>query len=446
MRKCFCGGEIVSNGVQYKGDVLIDDGRIVAVGHNLDLRETDEIIDCTGCIVMPGAIDAHCHIQLDTGIFKTPDDWWIGSQEAARGGITTVIDFVGPEPGEDLKHALDFRLGQSEPSIIDYTYHLTALDAEERTLKSIAQCPEWGISSLKLYTTYRPNYYLDDASILKILETAASVGLTTLIHCENDAIVSCEGMRHADESLWRSYPDRRPGIAEVEAAERMIRLAEYSGARVVIAHNSMAETAEAVAAARSRGVSVFNETTPQYLFLNADCNHHHPEPWRYILQPPLRDASNNAGLQKAVRARKVDMVITDHCAYTKAQKIGAPDATPGGLPGLETLVSLTAAIPGITWPEVARVLCENPAQIYGLWPHKGALLPGFDADILVIRDKTYEIDESKLTTFAGYSPFNGCTARGIISRVFRRGEEIVRDGEVLAQRGSGKFVRIDCRM
>ena len=439
-KKCFCGGEIVVNGTQIRADLLVIDDKIAAIGDKFDHNECDEIVDCTGCILMPGVIDAHCHIQLDTGIFKTPDDWWIGSGEAARGGITTVVDFVGPEPGEDLHHALNFRLSQSKSSIIDYTYHMTALDAKPETLESIRKCPSWGISSLKLYTTYRPNYYLDDASILKILEVAASVGLTTLIHCENDAIVSSESARHADESLWRAYPAMRPGIAEVEAADRMIRLAEYAHARLVIAHNSMAETAAAVARGRRRGVQVFNETTPQYMFLSERDNQNGPEPWRYILQPPLRSPDNNIGLQKAILDGDVDMVITDHCAYTRDQKINAPTGTPGGLPGLETLLCLTAAVSGITWPDAARVLCRNPAQIYGLWPRKGDLLPGFDADIVILRDETYTLDETKLTTFAGYSPFNGHTARGRLVRVYRRGEEIVRDGQILSQPESGQFI------
>ena len=444
-KKCFCGGEIVVNGAQIRADLLVIDDKIAAIGDKFDLDKCDEIVDCTGCILMPGVIDAHCHIQLDTGIFKTLDDWWIGSGEAARGGVTTVVDFVGPEPGEDLRHALDFRLSQSQKSIIDYTYHMTALDANPETLASIRQCPQWGISSLKLYTTYRPNYYLDDASMLKILETAASVGLTTLIHCENDAIVSAESARHTDESLWRAYPAMRPGIAEVEAAERMIRLAEYAHARLVIAHNSMAETALAVDRGRKRGVQVFNETTPQYLYLSEQNNQNSAEPWRYILQPPLRSPENNAGLQNAVLNGTVDMVITDHCAYTRDQKINAPNGTPGGLPGLETLLCLTAAIPGISWPDVARVLCRNPAKIYGLWPDKGELLPGFDADIVVLRDEKYIIDETKLKTYAGYSPFNGHQARGRIVRVYRRGEEIVHDGQIKSQPGSGRFVHAHVR-
>jgi dihydropyrimidinase len=443
--KLFINGCVISGKTALQADILVRDSKIAAIGNHLvsDLSDI-EIIDCTGCIVMPGAIDAHCHIQLDTGIFATPDNWWIGSQEAARGGITTVIDFVGPQPDEDLRHALDFRLEQARDSIIDYTFHMTALDAKPQTLNAIAQCPSWGISSLKLYTTYRPNYYLDDAALLQILTQAAKSKLTTLIHCENDAIVTAETAKHTHKELWRAYPDMRPAIAESEATERVIRLAEYTGARVVIAHNSCAKTAEAVAQARRRGVAVYNETCPQYLFLNGDDNRHSDEPWRYILQPPLRTLEDNAGLCQAVKSGDVDMIITDHCAYTRQQKENAPTGTPGGLPGLETLLVLTAAIPDMTWCDVARVLAENPARIYGLWPQKGAILPGFDADIVVLKDESYTLDESQLQSFASYSPFHGKQARGRILRVFRRGEEIVREGKTLASKGSGHTVMPHC--
>lgn len=442
-RLCLKNGQIVTENGCIHSDLLIEDGKISAIGRSesWNVSENAEIIDCTDRVILPGAIDAHCHIQLDTGIFQTQDDWFIGTSEAARGGITTVVDFVGPQPGEDLRHALDFRLKQAELGVIDYTFHMTALDASPKTLDSIRKCyGDWGISSLKLYTTYRPNYYLPDDALLAILRCAAESGLTTLIHCENDAVVTAETALHQNEPLWRAYPEMRPAIAEVEAAQRVIRLAEYAHARVVIAHNSSADTAAAVSAARKRGVSVFNETTPQYLYLNADDNHSSPEPWRFILQPPLRTVQDNMGLQKAVKSGEIDMMITDHCAYTRDQKLSAPTGTPGGLPGLETLLPLTAAIPGMTWCDVARVLSRNPAQIYGLWPQKGAILPGFDADLVILEDKRYIIDEKKLTTFAKYSPFNGHEARGIIHRVYRRGEEIFSNNTISASRGSGLFL------
>ncbi|MBQ1925291.1 MAG: amidohydrolase family protein [Proteobacteria bacterium] len=443
-RKCFINGTIISNAVRQNTDILVDNGIIAALGDHkaFGLTKDDEIIDCSGRIILPGIIDAHCHIQLDTGIFQTHDGWWNGSQEAARGGITTVIDFVGPQPGEDLRHALDFRLEQAKDSIVDYTFHMTVLDDTEQSLDAIDKCPGWGISSLKIYTTYRPNYYLDDQAIVRILERAAKAGLTVLVHCENDAIVTHETARIASKDLWRDYPRLRPAIAEVEAAERIIRLADYTGARVVIAHNSSEQTADVVSQARAEGISVFNETCPQYLFLCDEDNFSNDEPWRFILQPPLRDELALDGLAQAILADDIDMVITDHCAYTRDEKTANPLATPGGLPGFETLLPMLASLPDITWEQVSCLLCRNPAQIYGLWPHKGAIAPGFDADIIVIRDETYTIDETQLHSFAGYSPFNGHEARGIIERVFRRGEEIIHHGKTLAAQGSGRFFKV----
>ena len=176
------------------------------------------------------------------------------------------------------------------------------------------------------------------------------------------------------------------------------------------------------------------------MFLSADDNKLSPEPWRYILQPPLRDVSNNEALQRSVLFGDVDMVITDHCAYTRAQKTSSKSSIPGGLPGLQTLLPLTASIPGMTWPKLARVLSRNPAKIYGLWPKKGAIAPGFDADIVILRDESFEIDESKLRSFAEYSPFHGHSARGIVETVIRRGSIIAQNGEICTALGTGAFI------
>lgn len=439
-RLCLIQGTIVSGGQRFATDILVQGDVIVALGDHktFGLTPEDTVIDCSNRLILPGVIDAHCHIQLDTGIFKTQDDWNVGTQEAARGGITTVIDFVGPEPHEPLENALDFRCRQAEPSLIDYTFHMTVLDDTPQSLEGIDKCREMGLSSLKIYTTYRPNYYLDDNAIVNILERATLNDLTVLIHCENDAIVSHESQRYVTQNLWRDYPRLRPAVAEVEAAERMIRLAEYTGATIVIAHNSSELTANVVTQAKSDGLHVYNETAPQYLHLSEDENYDSPEPWRYILQPPLRDEIARCGLSRALVDGEIDMVITDHCAYTREQKCANPTSTPGGLPGFTTLLPLTAAMNDMTWERISLVLAQNPAQIYGLWPHKGAIAPGFDADLLVIDDTTFTIDEHQLDNFAGYSPFHGHMGRGIIERVFRRGEEIVRKGQVLAKAGSGK--------
>jgi len=435
------GGKVVLGNDIIETDIWIRGDKIAALGHFPSHAYGDaRVIDASGLIVLPGAIDAHCHIALDTGVFATQDDWFIGTREAAFGGITTVIDFVGPTPGQALHDALLARLAQAQEACIDYTFHMTALDAKPQTLQAIAQCPSWGISSLKIYTTYRPNYYLDDEAILAILQVAAQNGLITLIHCENDAIVTAEKTRHEAHAPWRCYPDMRPAIAETEAAQRMLRLAAYAKAKVVIAHNSCAETARLVSAARREGQAVYNETCPQYLYLRQEDNYTSPEPWRFILQPPLRTQTDNDDLQSAVQNGDVSCLVTDHCAYTRAQKRHDPQNSPGGLPGLETLLPLTAAVPGITWPQIARLLAESPAKIYGLWPHKGALLPGFDADILLIKDECYTLNENALHGFAGYSPFHGKQARGKIVHVMRRGETILEDGKFSASPGSGRFL------
>lgn len=443
VRKCFVNGMVFTPAGPIRTDILVDGDKIAAVGDRsvFALQDSDEFIDCSEHLIMPGFIDAHCHIQLDTGIFATQDDWWDGSQEAARGGVTTVIDFVGPQPGEELGAALKFRLKQAEMSLVDYTFHMTVLDDSEQSLEGIDKCPEWGLSSLKLYTTYKPNYYLSDDAVTAILERAAKARLTVLIHCENDAIVTHETAKHRSDNLWRSYPELRPWEAEAEAAARMIALACHTGARLVIAHNSCPETLKLVQKGKKLNPNLFNETAPQYLMLDKTCNTDSSEPWRYILQPPLRHPDLSAEMRGMMKEHAADMFITDHCSYTREQKLNSQGGTPGGLPGFETLFPVLAA--GLDMPlhEIVRNLTENPAKIYGLWPRKGAIAPGFDADLVVVEDKSYVIDENQLKCFAGYSPFHEIRARGIIKRVFRRGDEIIRDGCTLGKKGTGRFLK-----
>lgn len=407
-----------------------------------------EVIDATGLFVLPGVIDPHVHIELDTGIYKTPDSWAVESRAAAYGGVTTVIDFATQFKGQTLQEAVEQRLREAAPSVIDYSFHVMVTDLPPGQEDELGVLAELGVPSVKLYTTYRPNYYADDAMLLRLLEAAGRYGLLTLVHCENDALVTAQtqALIEAQETGWRYHAMARPALAEHEAAARVLFLAQAAGAPVVIAHNSSARTAALVAQARATGQIAFNETGPQYLILD-DRVYEGTEPWRYILQPPLRAPGEPEALWKLVRNGAVDMLMTDHCAYTREQKVAVDDftKTPGGLPGLETLLPLTVtygvAAGRIDWPDVARLLAANPAQIYDLWPRKGALLPGSDADI-VLYDPVYEgfLSAEELHSGAGYTPYEGLPVKGRVVATIRRGEALMRDGEFFGQEGSGKFI------
>lgn len=444
------GGTVVTPETMLEADVLITGETIRAIGRDLTAVCADEgeVIDATGWLVLPGVIDPHAHIELDTGIYKTPDSWFVESRAAAFGGVTTVIDFATQFKGQTLPQAVEQRLREAAPSVIDYAFHVMVTDLPPGQEDELGLLEELGTRSIKLYTTYRPNYYADDATLLRLLEAAGRYGLMTLVHCENDALVTAqtEALIAADERGWRYHALARPALAEQEAAARVLFLAREVNAPVVIAHNSSARTSALVAQARDAGQAAFCETAPQYLILD-DRVYEGSEPWRYILQPPLRAPGEPEALWKMVAGGAVDMLMTDHCAYTREQKLAVDDftQTPGGLPGIETLLPLTVTygIGGgyLEWPDVARLLAANPARIYDLWPRKGALLPGSDAD-LVLYDPAYTgfLSAETLHSGAGYTPYEGLAVKGHVVATIRRGEVLVRDGVFLGAEGSGRFV------
>lgn len=442
------GGTIVTAERTILADVLIADGKIQAIGTSLLLPETCQVIDAGGLLVLPGIIDAHTHIQLDTGLYQTADNWFEGSRAAAYGGITTVVDFATQSPGQSFEQALADRLVESARSVIDYAFHMMITDLPPGQEDEIGVLPELGVQSIKMYTTYRPTYYADDAKLLRWLEAAARYGLISLVHCENDALVTAqtESLVQSGRTGWAYHGSARPALAEKEAVARVLFLAKSVGAPVVIGHNSTGSASEQVAAARAAGQVAFSETAPQYLLLNESL-YAGSEPWRYILQPPLRSPAESAALWAAISRHEVDMLITDHCDFRRAQKLAADNftKTPGGLPGTETLLPLMAtygvAAGRMEWTDLVRMMALNPATIYDLWPRKGDLAPGGDAD-LVLFDPAAEgmVSAEDLHMIAGYTPYEGMPVKGKVVSTLRRGEFLVRDGVFVAEEGSGRFV------
>jgi dihydropyrimidinase len=443
------GGTVVTPEMMVDADLLIRGEQIQAIGHDLPTPRGAEVVDATDLLVLPGVIDAHVHIQLDTGIYASPSNWQIESRAAAFGGVTTVVDFATQFPGQSFAEALDARLAEAAPSCIDYAFHMMVTDVPPGQEEVLGDLVDLGIQSFKLYTTYRPNYYMDDASILRLLEAAGRYGLTTLVHCENDALVTAQtqALIEACDTGWRYHGASRPALAEQEAAARVLLLAEAAHAPVVIVHNSTGKTGALVAEARARGQFTFCETCPQYLLLD-NTLYEGSEPWRYILQPPLRDPQEREKLWSWVAEGVVDMIVTDHCDYTQAQKIAVDDftRTPGGLPGLETLLPLMATYGvsdgHIDWTDLARLLAAGPAQVYNLWPRKGALLPGSDADIVLYDPApTDTLTVERLHSAAGYTPYEGMRVQGRVVSALRRGTFLVRDGAFVGDDSAGMYLR-----
>jgi dihydropyrimidinase len=442
------GGTLVRPEAVVEADLLAQGERIKAVGRDLPVAEDTLVINAGGCYVLPGVIDAHTHIALDTGIYRTPDDWSIGTRAAACGGVTTVVDFATQFPGQTLREAVEARLAEARDAVIDYAFHVMVTDLGPGREGELADLIELGVPSVKLYTTYRPNYYADDATILRLMEACADLGLLPLVHCENDALVTAQtqALVAAGETGWCYHGRARPALAEQEAIQRVLLLAQAAGCPVHIVHCSTARSVALVAEARDAGQEVTCETCPQYLLLD-NTVYAGPEPWRYILQPPLRDPDEPDRLWTLVEAGAVDQIATDHCEYTVEQKMAQDDftQTPGGLPGVETLLPLLYTFGvdegRLALSHLAALLSANPARVWGLWPRKGALLPGSDADI-VIYDPAPEgvIRAADLHHLAGYTPYEGLRVRGRVKATISRGHVIYRDGRFLGRKGRGEFV------
>lgn len=528
-------GTLVTPFGELTGDLRIADERIHSIGTHLDPEAGEDVLDAAGCVVLPGLVDPHTHIQLDTGIYKTPDDWAVGTRTAACGGVTTVIDFATQFPGQDVRQAVANRLAEAQDlAKIDFGLHvmLTELPAGDDALAQwMADLAELGTPSAKVYTTYRPNYYQDDDSLLRVLAAAGRHGVVVMVHAENDALVGAATARlvAAGKTGLAYHGMARPALAEVEAVQRLLLLAREAQCPLYVVHNSVARSSELIHAARRAGQVAFSETCPQYLVLDEGVYAgDHPE-WG-IMQPPLRQPAEPARLWELVASGAVDAIGTDHCDYTLLQKHGlqpledqavqgvlarlpeeqqemvvlraglrdgwqrewrevaramgtSRDAirrleneavrrlqeddgglsilgdavavkgpsqlsftrTPGGIPGLETMLPLLAtegvAAGRISWSRLAELTSSNPARIFGLYPRKGALLPGSDAD-LVVFDPSAEstIKAANLHNIAGYTPYEGRRVRGRVRFTLSRGLVVCKAGEFTGHRGWGRLV------
>ncbi len=448
-------GTLVTPSGELPGDILLAGGRIAALGPDLPTKGVDRVVDAAGCIVLPGLVDPHTHIVLDTGIYKTPDDWAVGTRTAACGGVTTVIDFATQFPGQDVRQALAARQAEiGGLAQIDYGLHmmLTALpDTDAELDRWMVDLLADGINAVKVYTTYRPNYYQDDAALLRVFEAAARRDVVVMIHCENDAIVSAARARleKAGQTGLAYHGQARPALAEVEAANRTLFLAGSLAPlqpRIYVVHCSVAGTVDQVAAARARGQNAIAETTSQYLLLDETLYAGDTPHWG-IMQPPLREANQKILLWNQVAQGLISTIGTDHCDYTLDQKTSATEftKTPGGIPGLETLLPLLAtagvASNRITWSRLVEVCSTNPARIFGLHS-KGALAPGMDADVVIYDPRPAGVIRAgQLHNLAGYSPYEGMPVQGAVRDVFVRGRALVRDGAFAPAPGWGRFVK-----
>ena len=454
MKALIRGGTIVTDEASFTGDVLIRDGAILKVAERIDAPDA-AVVDAAGKLVLPGAVDIHTHMDLDVGIARVIDDFFTGTVAAACGGTTTIVDHmafgpVGCSPWHQVKAY--HRLADGVAAV-DYGFHGVLQHVDDSVLDDMAQiAAQEGITSFKAYMTYDGR--LDDLALMRVLERAAQEGILIAVHCENHGIVTCLRERFVREGKTQArwHPVSRPAVAEAEAVNRLLCLARAAGdAPVYVVHLSTRMGLEAIRRARANGQRHFGaETCPQYLLLDEALYGDPREGLKAIMAPPLRRQADRDALWDALSGDELDTVATDHCPFTFARQKqqGAADFTrcPSGAPGVEErlvlLYSEGVAKGRLTLPQLVKYACANPARVAGLYPRKGAIVEGADADLVIFDpQRKWTLTTAALHGNADYTCYEGMKVVGRVERVLLRGKTIVRDGAFVGARGDGQYLR-----
>lgn len=452
MKTLIKNGMIVSAAETYQADILIDGETIAAIGTELE-ADGAQVIDASGKYVIPGGVDVHTHMDLQAGACRAVDDFYDGTVAAACGGTTTIVDHMAFGPaGCALHYQMEeyHRLADGK-AVVDYGFHGTAQHVDDSILDELESMVQDGVSSVKVYLTY--DFRLDDAAALKVLKRMKELGGVTAFHCENHAVV---------EDYRRMYRDRgdtapiyhaksRPNLAEAEAVARVLYLARLAGdAPVYIVHLSCKESLEAVYDARRRGQkNIFVETCPQYLTLTEE-RYLDADGLKYIMSPPLRTQEDCDRLWEGLASGEIQVVATDHCPfhYHKEKQLGKDDFTkcPNGAPGVEErmmlLFSEGVMKQRISVNKFVELACTNPAQIYGMYPQKGVLLPGADGDLVIIDPKAEcVLTHDQMHGAADYTAYEGMKLAGRIDLVMQRGHVLAENGVFKGEKGAGRFLK-----
>jgi len=433
-------------------DVLIEQGLVSQLAPTITpLTHEVDIIDATGCYVMPGGIDVHTHFNIDVGIAKSCDDFYTGTRSAACGGTTTIVDHMGFGPkGCSLHHQLALYHDAAKDSAIDYSFHGVIQHVDETVLKEIPQLVnEEGISSFKIYLTYQ--FKLQDTDILNVLDALQNAKALTAVHPENDAAIAWNKLHLLKQQQTAPiyHAMSRPLECEAEAIARMINLAKLAhNAPIYIVHLSNGLGLNYIKLAKALHQPVWCETCPQYLLLDMSY-YEKKEAQRYIASPPLRQKGECDHLWAGIIENSIDTIATDHCAFTIQQKNkGRHDFTkcPNGLPGVEERLPLMfseCVTKGRTsLNRFVELISTTPAKLFGLFPNKGCIAKGADADIVIIDPKrSIRLTHSQLHSHAGYTPYEDFVVKGWPIFTLSRGKIVAKDGQFCGEKGWGQFLR-----
>ncbi len=454
MKTLIHGGTLVTADKTFASSILIEDGKIRDIAAGLPLEAAGRVIDAAGMLVMPGGIDVHTHLDMPFGGTTSSDDFETGTRAAAFGGTTTIIDFAIQARGMKMRDALDTWWKKADNrAAIDYGLHMIVTDLYEAGLEDMDAMVDEGVSSFKLFMAYPGVLMVDDATIFKMMSRSAKNGALICMHAENGGVIDVIVKRALAEGKRAPiyHALTRPATAEAEAVNRAIALAEIAGVPVYIVHLSSEDALNKVREARDRGLPAFAETCPQYLLLSVD-DLARPdfEGAKYVFTPPLRDKHHPPKLWDGLRHDHLQVVSTDHCPFCfEDQKVlGKDDFTkiPNGGPGIENRLQLIyhhGVNQGrLSLNRFVELVSTSPAKLFGLYPRKGELAPGSDADI-VIWDPDIEHTISATTHHmrVDYSMFEGFRVKGNARMVISRGEVIVDGGRFLGRAGRGEFLK-----
>src|SRR5829696_6945187 len=449
-------GTIVNASDLYRGDVFVEKDVVTTIGTNLSMP-ADRTIDATGRYVIPGGIDCHTHLDMPFGGTTSADDFESGTTAAAFGGTTSIVDFAIQYRGQTLHHAWETWMKKAEgKAAIDYGFHMIITELNDQVESEMDALVNQGVTSFKLFMAYPGVFMLDDASIFKALLRTGKNGGTICMHAENGGVIDVLVKQAlADGKTAPKYHAlTRPARAEAEATHRAIALAEIADVPIYIVHLSAAEALEMVTEARDRGLPAFAETCPQYLFLSYD-NYEEPgfEGAKYVMSPPLRAKETQQQLWRGLAFNDLQAISTDHCPFCmKEQHLGDGDFSkiPNGAPGVETRMSLVydggVRAGKISMNRFVELTSTSPAKIFGMFPKKGTIAPGSDADIVIF-------DPEKKTTLSAkthhmkvdYNPYEGRQVTGVTETVLSRGKVIIDGGKFTGKAGGGSFLRRDPR-
>jgi dihydropyrimidinase len=445
-------GKVVKAGKMIVSDIAVDKGKIQTIGRNLH-SPAKTVIEARGMLVLPGVIDAHVHFQTLAGGTVTAEDFSSGTRAAACGGVTTVIDFAIQQKGKTLAQAVRDRRAKADGTVaIDYALHAVPTDWNERTKNEIKRLVGNGISSFKMYMIY-DGLKSDDAAIFSALEETSKRGAMVTVHAESEAVLNLLVERYHNKKDMKHFGAychvlSRPNFIEAEAIQRAVTWAEATGGRLYIVHLSTLEGVEIVRQAKERGVKVYAETCPQYLLFD-DSIFKKRMGYLYATCPQLKKKSDVKALWQGLSDGTISVVATDNCTFTKTQKAhwkGDFTKIPYGLPGVETLLPLlyTYGVGKglIPLSKMIELLAVNPARLMGLYPQKGVIAVGADADLVIFDpQKKVTISHKNLETKCDWSPYEGFKMQGYPAITIGRGKVVAINGKYVGEVGQGKYIK-----